>query len=156
MAKIISVSNEVVEIGDEGVLIEVRRVDLNFEPRVGDYVSLYKRTDGTVAKVILEDKPSSNGINQSGQGININLSQNQQTSVQAPTHYVGSGKVVNKLTYVLLAIFVGWLGFHKFYAGKTGSGIIYMFTVGLFGIGWFIDIVVGALKKSDSNGNIVV
>ena len=156
MAKIISISHEIVEIGDDGVLIEVRKEDLNFEPRVGDFVSLYRRSDGTIAKVILENKPSNDGINQSGQGININLSQNQQASVQQQTHYVSSGKVVNKLIYVLLAIFLGWIGAHKFYAGKTGSGVIYIFTIGLFGIGWFIDIISGALQKSDSNGNIVV
>lgn len=71
-------------------------------------------------------------------------------------HYVSSGKVVNKLVYVLLAIFLGWFGVHKFYAGKTGTGALYLFTFGLFGIGWFIDIIIGALQKSDTNGKIVV
>jgi TM2 domain-containing membrane protein YozV len=39
----------------------------------------------------------------------------------------------------LLWIF-GFTGSHRFYYGKTISGIIYFFTFGLLGIGWLIDI----------------
>ncbi len=44
------------------------------------------------------------------------------------------------LTAYLLWFFLGFLGIHKFYVGKTGMGILYLFTGGLFGIGWFIDL----------------
>lgn len=30
---------------------------------------------------------------------------------------------------------------HKFYEGKIGMGILYICTLGLFGIGWFIDLI---------------
>ncbi|MFR9048827.1 MAG: TM2 domain-containing protein [[Clostridium] leptum] len=30
-------------------------------------------------------------------------------------------------------------GGHKFYEGKAGTGILYLFTGGLFSIGWIID-----------------
>lgn len=39
----------------------------------------------------------------------------------------------------LLWIF-GFIGAHRFYYGKTISGIIYFFTLGLLGIGWIIDL----------------
>lgn len=42
----------------------------------------------------------------------------------------------------LITLFLGFLGIHKFKQGKVGMGILYFFTLGLFGIGWFIDILV--------------
>lgn len=49
-------------------------------------------------------------------------------------------KLCNKWVSLCLCIFLGGLGAHKFYEGKGGMGIVYLFTFGLFGIGWFIDI----------------
>ena len=43
------------------------------------------------------------------------------------------------VTY-LLWFFLGFVGVHKFYLGKMGWGIIYIFTGGLFLIGWLVDI----------------
>ncbi|HJB22158.1 MAG TPA: TM2 domain-containing protein [Candidatus Fournierella merdavium] len=51
----------------------------------------------------------------------------------------------NKVVALLLCIFLGWLGVHRFYVGKIGTGILYLFTGGLFGIGWIIDIIVIAV-----------
>ena len=40
----------------------------------------------------------------------------------------------------VLCIFLGYLGVHRFYAGKTFSGVLYLFTGGLVGFGWLYDI----------------
>ena len=40
----------------------------------------------------------------------------------------------------ILWFFFGLLGIHRFYLGRPLSGLIYLFTAGLFGIGWLIDI----------------
>ena len=45
----------------------------------------------------------------------------------------------SKTTAYLLCFFLGYLGAHKFYLGKVGMGILYLFTFGIFGIGWFLD-----------------
>jgi restriction system protein len=40
---------------------------------------------------------------------------------------------------LLLCIFGGFFGFHQFYVGRIGKGILYMFTAGLFFVGVIID-----------------
>ena len=42
------------------------------------------------------------------------------------------------LAWVLLT-FLGIFGFHRFYQGKWVTGIVYLFTVGLFGVGIIYD-----------------
>lgn len=46
-----------------------------------------------------------------------------------------------KITALLLCIFLGFFGIHRFYVGKIGTGILYLFTYGIFLIGWIIDII---------------
>ncbi len=45
----------------------------------------------------------------------------------------------NKLVGYLLWIF-GFTGAHRFYFGKTKTGILWFFTGGLLGVGWLIDL----------------
>lgn len=53
----------------------------------------------------------------------------------------GYGWPRNKWVALLLCVFLGFLGAHKFYERKIGMGILYIFTFGIFGIGWLIDII---------------
>lgn len=39
-----------------------------------------------------------------------------------------------------LVSFFGWFGFHHFYLGKSGKGVAWIFTGGIFGIGSLIDL----------------
>lgn len=40
-----------------------------------------------------------------------------------------------------LCFFLGVFGIHRFYEGKFGTGILFLMTGGLFGIGWLVDII---------------
>ncbi len=45
----------------------------------------------------------------------------------------------SKVAAYLLWFFLGFLSAHRFYLGKYGTAILYLFTGQLFGIGWIID-----------------
>ena len=51
-------------------------------------------------------------------------------------------KECDKWVALLLCLFLGFVGGHKFYEGKAGLGILYIFTAGLFGIGVIIDFII--------------
>ena len=59
----------------------------------------------------------------------------------------------SRLLALLLAIFLGYFGAHRFYAGRIGMGVAYLFTAGLFGFGWLVDIALIALgRMKDGQG----
>lgn len=69
------------------------------------------------------------------------------------------GKRGNLMANLLIIIFLGPLGIHKFMQKKIGMGILYFFTFGLFGIGWIYDIVIACKninspKKIFNNSNL--
>jgi restriction system protein len=59
-----------------------------------------------------------------------------------------SGRPKNKWVAIILCAFLGFLGAHKFYEGKTGMGILYLFTCGLFGVGIIIDFIALLFKPN--------
>lgn len=136
MARILSANVDITKIGlDNGEVIEITTNTLDFIPQEGQIVEVYVNGEEYIVK---------QAINQNNT-VNVN---------------VGGfiGRPVNKLAYALLAIFVGGIGIHKFYAGKTGSGILYLLLCWTFipGLVAFIEGIVALTKTADDNGNIYI
>lgn len=97
-------------------------------------------------------EPTAYATNVSQQPIQPQVVQPQIVINNPPQNNMGFTPGVsrkNKTVALLLCIFLGYFGAHKFYVGKVGMGIIYLFTMGFFGIGWLVDIIciaVGSFK----------
>ena len=61
-----------------------------------------------------------------------------------------SGRQRSILIRLIICLFAGYLGVHKFLEGKILTGIIYAFTGGLFGVGVFIDVIRYIIKLVES------
>lgn len=55
---------------------------------------------------------------------------------------VPAGTPRNKWIAFFFCLFAGFYGAHKFYEGRIGMGILYLFTAGLFCIGWIADCII--------------
>lgn len=51
------------------------------------------------------------------------------------------------VTALILVLFLGGLGIHRFYVGKTGSGLGMLFTLGGLGVWSLIDLIMIATGK---------
>ena len=47
----------------------------------------------------------------------------------------------SRLAALLLCFFFGGIGIHRFYVGKVGTGILWILTAGVFGIGVIVDFI---------------
>lgn len=156
MAKIIKIKDTVVYVGlENGSIKEVRMEDLNFDPQINDEVDIFEtETEVIVTKV---NTKSENNYDQFKSGINIHVN-NTQGSNSQPIYVANNTKAVNKVAYCILALFLGGLGIHKFYAGKIGTGILYFVFSWTFipAVVAFFEFIIAIFKSSDQNGNILV
>ena len=71
--------------------------------------------------------------------INKLLAKNKTPSNQETGTRNNTGKF--QIVAFILCLFLGFLGIHRFYLGYTAMGVLYLFTFGLFGLGWLVDFI---------------
>ena len=83
----------------------------------------------------LQQRAGSDGSGFGSQRVNLNAGFAPSTSPKSRT------------IALLLCFFLGFFGAHRFYAGRYLRGVIYLFTFGVFGIGWLVDLVLIILGR---------
>lgn len=131
MSEILLIENGKVKVGeDNGTVTELPLATLHFSnPAVGDKVRVYK--DGDTYIVKREETLTNNLVSNDG-----------------------DRRRVNKIAYILLTFFLGWLGVHRFMRGQVGLGIVMILFGWLtFGIWWLVDFIISLVKLSAYTGD---
>lgn len=80
------------------------------------------------------------------------LNANQQPNIvinNANANINGRGsREKNKWVAFFLCLFLGWSGAHRFYEGKIGTGILWLCSGGILGVGWLIDFIIILTKPN--------
>lgn len=89
--------------------------------------------------------------------INNNNNASSSSSASASNNMLAGNIISSKsrLVALLLCFFLGWLGIHRFYAGKIGTGILMIFLMftGIGEIWWLIDFLLIAFGAfTDKSG----
>ena len=73
-----------------------------------------------------------------------------------PKPKVNSGENKDGVITLVLCLFFGYLGVHRFFSGHIGIGIVQLLTAGGCGIWTLIDLImIAAGSYKDADGNIV-
>ncbi|MGG5376050.1 hypothetical protein IGI57_002558 [Enterococcus sp. DIV0213j] len=158
MGRIIKINgDEITVTRNDDTIIRFDRELFTFDPRIDDQVEIHE--DGSeyiISKFV--DTSAAQGININIDNANNNFQHQNMTNTNNLNGFADTGRKVNKLVYILLAIFLGCIGGHKFYEGKVKSGFLYLvfsWTIVPTLIGWY-EALKAAFKPADSNGMIVV
>lgn len=100
-------------------------------PLCGCQVEEIKETQGAAPQIVINNANTNSNVN-------TNTNVNGGAAARARSKWVA----------LVLCFFLGWLGAHKFYEGKAGMGVLYLLTLGLFGIGVLIDFIALLFKPN--------
>lgn len=80
-----------------------------------------------------------------------------QRGLPASPRNLGPPSDKNRMTTLLLCVFGGFFGLHRFYVGRVGSGVLWLMTLGVLSVGWIYDLVMIATGEfADDQGKRVL
>jgi len=165
------------EIVDEEVLVEEKVAVKTNENIASNYTYVQENTTASVNdEVVVSENQSNTILSNASNKINdkTQLSTNEKLVIDSKIKSFTKNQIIkhqksNKskkssnaeggkswLVALLLCIFLGALGIHRFYLGYTGLGVLYLLTGGLCGIGVLVDFImllVGSLKPKNDDYN---
>lgn len=131
MSEILGINEGIVKVGeDDGSVTSVPIASLQFSnPGVGDRVRVYKDGDSFIVK-------------------------RDETITASIISNDGDRRKINKVAYIIITFFLGFLGVHRFMRGQVGLGI-FMILFGwlTFGIWWLVDFVISLVKLAAYPGD---
>lgn len=93
---------------------------------------------GRQVEELRQESPQMGNIVINNTNTNTNTASAKATAISGG---IRGGRPKNKWVALALCILGGYFGLHKFYEGRIGSGLLYLCTLGLFGIGWIGDTI---------------
>ena len=155
MFKVIKVDEENVYIAssESGKTLKLNKSKLDWEVKVYDYVEFYDAGN----EIIVTKIPTEEAL-MILQKEQAQKQQSQPQIVVTNNQSDSQPRNVNKTNYALLAFFLGSIGIHHFYAGKTAAGVmsILFCWTGIPGFIAFINFISALCKTADKNGNIKI
>lgn len=120
-------------------------------PKKAAYNAVYSRTTvgvGDVARSVAKSGARrsvsrASSITASSHEVTTSVKSGQKSLAREITSIDRSNKAL------LLCLLLGWSGAHRAYARMLGSFFLYLFTFGLFGVGWLFDFVTLLMRRSE-------
>lgn len=140
-AKVLKTERSTITLGlDDGSFRVVYRSEIDFNPEKGSFVDVYE-SNGQHIYAPHEEAAERNRFNQ-----------------HVESAFTGEKVRVNRLLYIVVAFFFGWIGVHKFITRKYIQGLLYLVFCWTCvpAILSLIDLFRAAFKKPDENGNILI